>query len=480
MSFSRRQFLVASGTGFAGLHLGNPNLVVSNDSREKETVPGNLTGTGKAKSVILFFLCGGASHIDTWDMKPDAPSEYRGPFSSIGTSSSGIRLCEHLPMLARQTHHLAIVNSVCSTVNTNDHHAGYYYNLTGHVPDNTFKTQGNDRRPYSDDWPFMGSVVSSRRSNHDSLLHGAITLPHMPSRRPYTRPGQFAARLGIEFDPLYVDGTAEDGDTRSSVTFQAPSLVLSGDVTKEELVSREKLLSRLQNARQRFDQTPEVDLWKKHQQRSLDLLLASSTSEVFDLSRESASTRERYGDSVNAMSLLMARRLVEAEVPFVTVFWKENTAIKDQCKSAGGWDTHGNNFACLKDHLLPEFDRALSALLEDLSQRGLLDQTLVLVNSEMGRKPKIGDPRSGGVSGAGRDHWTHCMSVLMAGGGIQGGQTYGSSDRFGEYPNELPTTPADITRTVYHAAGIDNLEARDTQGRPYHLLADGRVLSDLF
>lgn len=480
MSFNRRQFLVASSSGFAGLQLGNPKPVICNDSRGSESDPDSLSGTGKAKSVILFFLCGGASHIDTWDMKPDAPSEYRGPFSSINTSASGIRLCEHLPMLARQTHHLAIVNSVCSTVNTNDHHAGYYYNLTGHVPDNTFKTQGNDRRPYSDDWPFMGSVVSSRRSNHDSLLHGAITLPHMPSRRPYTRPGQFAARLGIEFDPLYVDGTAEDGDTRSSVTFQAPSLVLSGDVTKEELVSREKLLSRLQNARQQFDQTPEVDLWKKHQQRSLDLLLASSTSEVFDLSRESASTLERYGDSVNAMSLLMARRLVEAEVPFVTVFWKENTAIKDQCKSAGGWDTHGNNFACLKDHLLPEFDRALSALLEDLSQRGLLDQTLVLVNSEMGRKPKIGDPRSGGVSGAGRDHWTHCMSVLMAGGGIQGGQTYGSSDRFGEYPNELPTTPADIARTVYHATGIDNLEARDAQGRPYHLLADGRVLGSLF
>ena len=237
MSFNRRQFLVASSSGFAGLQLGNPKPVICNDSRGSESDPGSLSGTGKAKSVILFFLCGGASHIDTWDMKPDAPSEYRGPFSSIGTSSSGIRLCEHLPMLARQTHHLAIVNSVCSTVNTNDHHAGYYYNLTGHVPDNTFKTQGNDRRPYSDDWPFMGSVVSSRRSNHDSLLHGAITLPHMPSRRPYTRPGQFAARLGIEFDPLYVDGTAEDGDTRSSVTFQAPSLVLSGDVTKEELVS---------------------------------------------------------------------------------------------------------------------------------------------------------------------------------------------------------------------------------------------------
>ncbi len=479
MSISRRQFLVASSTGFAGLQLGSPTSVFSEDPDSNPNPSTSLVGSGKAKSVILFFLCGGASHIDTWDMKPDAPTEYRGPFSSIGTSAPGIRICEHLPLLAQQSHHLAVVNSVCSTVNTNDHHAGYYYNLTGHVPDKTFKTQGNDRKPYADDWPFMGSVVSSRKSSDESL-HGAITLPHMPSRKPYTRPGQFSARLGIEFDPLYVDGNSTNGPDGSTVTFQAPSLVLSGDVTKEELISREKLLSRLQNARRSFDHAPEVELWRKQQQRSMDLLLASSTSEVFDISKEPVSIRERYGDSVNGMSLLMARRLVEAEVPFITVFWKENTAIKDQCKSAGGWDTHGNNFDCLKNHLLPEFDRAFSALLEDLSQRGLLEQTLVLVNSEMGRKPKIGDPRSGGVSGAGRDHWTHCMSVLMAGGGIQGGQTYGSSDRFGEYPEELPTTPADIARTVYHAAGVENLEARDTQGRPFHLLADGRVLKSLF
>ncbi len=158
-------------------------------------------------------------------------------------------------------------------------------------------------------------------------------------------------------------------------------------------------------------------------------------------------------------SLLLARRLVEAETPFVTVFWKEREAIKNQCKSAGGWDTHGNNFECLKNHLLPEFDRAFSALIEDLEQRNLLDQTLLIVNNEMGRTPKIGDPRSGGVSGAGRDHWTHCQSVVMADGGIQGGQTYGTSDRLGEYPSEHPLTPADIAKTVYYAAGIDNLRA---------------------
>ncbi len=151
-----------------------------------------------------------------------------------------------------------------------------------------------------------------------------------------------------------------------------------------------------------------------------------------------------------------------------------------KCASGGGWDTHGNNFDCLKNDLLPQFDQGFSALVEDLAGSGLLDETLLLVTSEMGRKPKIGDPRSGGPSGAGRDHWTHCLTDLMAGGGIRGGQTYGSSDRFGEYPANNPVTPADITKTVYHAMGIDDLKAQDNQGRPYQLLESGNFIDKLF
>jgi hypothetical protein len=472
---SRRAFLVASGSGIAGLHLAGASRLIAaeNASRDPAQVPAT-PGGGQAKSVILFFLCGGASHLDTWDMKPDAPAEYRGPFSPIQTSAPGIRLCEHLPLLAKQAHHLAVINSVNATVNTNDHHAGYYYNLTGHVPDPTFLSLGNDRRPEPGDWPFMGSVVGSRRPSKASLP-SALTLPHKPSKAPYTRPGQFAARLGVEFDPLYVHGSIEE-----PLKFQAPSLVLSGDVTADQLRSRTELLSQLDVAREQFERYPAERAWKKHQRRTLDLLLSSKTTEVFDVGSESLSTRERYGQTVNGMSLLLARRMVEAEVPFVTVFWKENEAIAQKCASAGGWDTHANNFNCLKDHLLPEFDRAFSALVEDLAQRNLLSQTLLVVNSEMGRTPKIGDPRSGGVSGAGRDHWTHCLSVLMAGGGIQGGQTYGASDRVGGYPADSPVTPADITKTVYYAAGVDNLQATDPQGRPYHLLEEGSAITQLF
>jgi hypothetical protein len=472
----RRAFLVASATGFAGLPFGLPTpLAAETEAAENVTAEAARSGGGRAKSVILFFLCGGASHLDTWDLKPDAPAEYRGPFAPIATSSPEIRLCEHLPMLAKQAHHLAVINSVSGSVGTNDHHAGYYYNLTGHLPDTTFRTQGNDRRPYPDDWPFMGSVVASRRQQHGSLPN-AISLPHMPSRAPYTRPGQFAARLGVEFDPLYVHGSLDE-----PLKFQAPSLVLTGDLTREQLQSRQQLLAKLDLARRDFFETfPAQQVWKQHQQRSLDLLLSSTTTTAFDVSQEPEAIRDRYGKSLNATSLLLARRLVEAEIPFVTVFWKENMELAKQCKSAGGWDTHGNNFGCLKDHLLPEFDRCFSALVEDLHERGLLEQTLLLVSSEMGRKPKIGDPRSGGVNGAGRDHWTHCLTNLMAGGGVRGGQTFGSSDRLGEYPADHPLTPSDIAKTVYSAMGIDDLQARDAQGRPYNLLDDGQPITQLF
>lgn len=465
MPVSRRTFLVASTVGYAGLTFA-PGLAAENRPAPANRKP--------AKSTILFFLCGGASHIDTWDLKPDAPAEIRGPFQPIATSAPGVRLCEHLPLLSRQAHHLAVINSVRSSVPTNDHHAGYYYNLTGHEPDRSFVTLGNDRRPMPDDWPYLGTVVASRRHTTNSLPK-AITLPHKPSRPPYTRPGQFAARLGVENDPVYVQGSLD-----RPLEFRAPALSLHADSTPARLTDRCHLLSALDQARRDFESFAPVQTYSRQQQRALSLLSSSRLSQVFDVAQEPLALRERYGPTVNGMSLLLARRLVEAEVPFVTVFWMENPALASRCRSAGGWDTHGNNFNCLKDYLLPEFDRGFSALVEDLNTRGLLDQTLLMVTSEMGRKPQIGDPRSGGANGAGRDHWTHCMSVLMAGGGIRGGQTYGKSDRFAGYPADNQVTPADVAKTVYHAMGVEDLEFRDREGRPYSLLAEGEPILGLF
>jgi len=466
LSLNRRSFLVASTAGVAGFRFGN-SATAANIPPTARTRP--------AKTTILFFLCGGASHIDTFDMKPDAPSEYRGPFETIRTSSPDIQICEHLPMTAKVGKHFSIVRSVSDHGRaTGDHHAGYYYNLTGHIPDLTFRTQGNNRRPYPDDWPFMGSVIASRRSPHPKLPQ-IITLPHKPSRAPYTRPGQFAGKLGLAHDPFYLYG-----NELKPMQFSAPSLSLEAGIDQKRLDTRQGLLAAVNDARREFDHEVEISNYTEQQGKAFDLLSSSVSASAFDLESEPDKVRERYGKTLNGMSLLMARRLAEAGLPFITVFWKENTKLNKKCRSAGGWDTHGNNFACLKENLLPEFDRAYSALIEDLAQRNMLDDTLVVVNSEMGRKPKIGDPRSGGKKGAGRDHWTACQSILLAGGGIQGGRTFGTTDKFAEYPAENPLSPTDITATVYHAMGVNDLTATDAFGRPFNLIEDGRVLSELF
>jgi uncharacterized protein (DUF1501 family) len=459
-TLGRRAFLVASGLALGGA--GGLPIAAAAPMR-------------KARSTILVWLSGGASHLDTWDMKPDAPVEFRGEFRPIATSAPGIWLCEHLPRLAQQAHHVAVVNSLGHYGRgTGDHHAGYYYNLTGHAPDPTFPALLNNRKPLETDWPFVGSVVAARRPAHP-YLPSVIALPQKPGAPEYTRPGQFAARLGLEYDPVYVLG-----NRARPLEFQAPALALEGGVTVERLASRRGLLRSLDQAVRAFDQAAPSASYTRQQQRAFSLLSSSRSRAAFDLSGEPAAILDRYGRTVNGMSMLMARRLVEAGVPFVGVFWMGNPALNKLCKSGGGWDTHGNNFGCLRDHLLPEFDRAFAALLGDLEARGLLDETLVQVNSEMGRKPRIGDVRSGGVSGAGRDHWTNCMTVLLAGGGIRGGQTYGSSDRVGAYPADRPVAPEDIAKTVYHAMGIEDLSAVDREGRPFNVMDEGKPLLELF
>lgn len=469
-SLDRRTFLLAGGVSCFGANLASTALGAG-------AAP-DATGSGRrkiAKSAIMIWLSGGASHIDTWDMKPDAPLEYRGEFQPVATSAPGIELCEHLPYLSKQAHHLAIVRSLGDFHRgTGDHHAGYYTNLTGHSPDPTFHRLLNARTPYPTDWPSMASVVAMKRPPHPSLPN-AITLPQKEGAPEYTRPGQFAARLGIEYDPLFVDGSRTQ-----PLDFTVPALALQGQTTREQMASRRELLATIDRAQRTAEQSVALTDYQKHQQKAFSLLTSRETKSAFDIAAEPESIRQKYGSSITATSMLMARRLVEAGVPFVTVFWKADKELDTLCKSGGGWDTHGNNFNCLKDRLLPEFDKPFAALLDDLYQRGLLDETLVIVSSEMGRRPKIGDPRSGGVSGAGRDHWTHAMSTLLAGGGIKGGQVYGSTDKLAEYPKDNPVGAEHIARTVFHSLGIDDLSAKDREGRPFHLMEEGRILTELF
>ncbi len=461
-ALDRRVFLAASGLGFAGLQL--PSSMAAPTPKRKRP----------AQSTILIWLSGGASHIDMWDLKPDAPREYRGEFHPIATSAPGVRVCEHLPKTARQAHHLALIRSLGHYGRgTGDHHAGYYYNLTGHAPDPSFRQLLNNRKPLPSDWPYVGSVVAAKRPPHP-YLPSLISLPHKPGFPEYTRPGQFAARLGLEYDASYVYGNRD-----KPLEFAAPVLTLQGDVGVERLQSRRQLLSALDAAQREAERPGALRTYGRQQEKAFALLASKQTKGAFDVGKEPPHVRDRYGPTINGTSLLMARRLVEAGVPFVSVFWMEDPKLAGPCKSGGGWDTHGSNFTCLRRHLLPEFDRGFSALLADLHERGLLERTLVLVNSEMGRQPKVGDPRSGGPGGAGRDHWTHCMTAVMAGGGVGGGQTYGASDKIAAYPHDKPVAPEDIAKTLYHLMGVDDLEAVDREGRPFNLLPEGRVLEDL-
>ncbi|MFM7074182.1 MAG: DUF1501 domain-containing protein, partial [Planctomycetota bacterium] len=311
---NRRAFLVASTTGMAGLAFGaaqptgssaapwaGPASASAQDAaRSASAANGKAarTGPGRAKSTILFFLSGGASHIDMWDMKPQAPVEYRGPFQPIATSAPGVTLCEHLPLLAKQAHRLALINSVSGKVSTNDHHAGYYYNLTGHVPDPTFLSLGNNRTPYADDWPSMGAVVGSRRPQNPRLPN-FITLPQKEGAPAYTRPGQFAARLGLEHEPLYIEG-----DSKAPLKFHVPALQLRADMPGARLTERHALLRELDANQRDFEAYASTRDWTAQQQRALTLLLSSSTTEAFDVAREPAALRERYGENVNGMSLL--------------------------------------------------------------------------------------------------------------------------------------------------------------------------------
>ena len=469
----RRTLLAASAWGCAG---GWARPASARPAVELEAGRRPATSSfGRARSTLLFFLCGGPSHLDTWDLKPEAPAEIRGEFQPIETSAPGIRLCEHLPLLARQAQHLALLNAVDGTDPTNSHLA-YYYHLTGHPLDPSFVALGGNRRQQADDWPFVGSVVGAKLPSRGPLPP-AISFPWIPETPPDIRAGQFAGRLGVEHDPLYLFA-----DANQPGRFQAPALTLPEGTTVEALGNRRHLLSLLDRTAREWDRGAGTGAWRKHQERAFSLLTGGATREAFDLEREPAAVRERYGRTVNGQSLLLARRLVEAEVPFVTVYWlpDRKRAEELKCASAGGWDTHGNNFGCLKQALLPEFDRCFSALLEDLGERGLLESTLVLVTSEMGRQPKIGDPRTGGAAGAGRDHWTYCLTDLVAGAGVSGGRTYGRSDRHGAYPHEGRVTPGDVVRTVYHAMGLEDLGMIDSQGRQTQLLDEGVVLEGLW
>jgi hypothetical protein len=406
---------------------------------------------GTAKSVIMLFQFGGPSHLDTFDPKPDAPAEIRGEFKTIRTKTPGLLVTEHLPRLAERSDLYAVVRSVRHTRSA--HNSGAYYSLTGREPLVDIVTANAS----ATDFPHPGSVVD-HLDRREKTIPTFVALPTMIADGPFRTPGEFAGLLGKAHDPLWVlqDPNAAD--------FKVTELAPPEGVDVGRVNDRKAIQAGLAGLSELADRTAEIRGMRDYQARALDLLTSARTQKAFAIQDEPAKVRDAYGRTTYGQSVLLARRLVEAGVRFVTVYYSAGI---------GGWDTHKDNFTTLKGSRLPNTDRAVSALLDDLKDRGLLDETLVYWTGDFGRTPRINKD-------AGRDHWPKCMSVVMAGGGVRGGRTFGASDPTGAFPKDDPVRPDDISATAFHALGFDpTTEIRDQLGRPMPISA-GDPITSLF
>lgn len=429
---TRRQILQAGSASLVGL--GLPRLLASDARNDLEP---------RADSCIILHLNGGPSHLDTWDMKPGAPAEIRGQFKPIATDVTGVQLCEHLPRLARLMKHCCLLRSLHHSVN-NAHAAAVYASLTGHDRGE----KGGGAMPT--DNPAIGSVLGMLRPPKTPIVP-YVSMPFVTKEGAGgpPQPGFFGGLLGRVRDPLFV---LRDPNSPS---FAMPELIPQDD-ERDRIDSRRRLLDKLAK------NGGELSAF---QARAFDLLSSATTRNAFELKREPLAVRERYGRNVYGQSVLLARRLIEAGSRLACISWAPDANAT--------WDTHGQNFVKLKDPLLPQFDAALSSLLEDLQARGLLGRTLVAVLGDFGRTPKVN-------AAAGRDHWNFCYTLLLAGGGIKGGFVHGASDRIGALPSRNPVTPADLISTIYHCLGIDPAkEIHDRLARPFTVVPGGEVIREL-
>ena len=442
-SLSRRALLQAGSLGAVGLTLGDLLRLEASGAE----------GSPPAKSVILLWLWGGPSHLETFDLKPEAPVEYRGPYRPIPTNVPGIDICELLPRLARQADRYTILRSLhCET---NDHGMAGTIGLTGSISGAI--SLGGQTQPGRIQ-PTHGSIVSR-------LLPTGLDLPDFMTvggrlhqgKRGIA--GEGASILGASHEPFRLDYLPGEG-------LRFPGLELNDGLTPSGLDARRTLLTRLDEVALQIDRSAETTQLDEYYQKAFSLLTSQSSKEVFDLDREPEQIRQRYGKFRFGQCCLLARRLIETGVRFVQVNWSSHVEpIEDT--GDGGWDMHDRNFQQFQDRHSWMLDQAVSALFDDLADRGLLSETVVVAIGEFGRTPKINGK-------AGRDHWHHCYSGLVAGGGLRVGQVIGSSDRHAEHPIFRPVTPADLFATVFRQLGIGTPELTDID-----LLPAGEVIEEL-
>ncbi len=414
--------------------------------------PAPSAARARAKAVILIFNSGAPSHIDLWDPKPQANADIRGPFSTIATRTPGVFVSELLPELAARTDRLAILR--CVSHRHAAHNAGMHWSIVGRP----YKRDDTLINPSRTDIPCIGTLTGwlANRDGYSGAMPPYVITPRPHNDGPYVTPGQFGGCLGPRFDPLVLNADP------NAANFSLPGLDAVAELDSARLADRRSILSQLDRHR-RFGDLESFDELDQLANRAAAMVQSGDARRAFDLSAESDATRARYGRHSWGQSHLLARRLIEAGVKFVTTV--NGPGIT--------WDTHQNNFKRLQTDLVPPMQQALVALLDDLSERGLLDSTLVVWMGDFGRTPKIN-------TFVGRDHWPHCYSMVLAGGGIRGGTVVGQSDSQGAYPASRPLAPADVHATIFTALGYDpqGVSYPTLDGRPM-LLSEGQPIREL-
>jgi hypothetical protein len=444
-ALSRRRLLQVGSLGLMGVTL--PRLLEAEESRKAGAL------APRADACVVIFLNGGPSHLDMWDMKPEAPEGIRGEFKPIATSVPGLQVSDQLPRLATAMHHFSVVRSMHHSVN-NAHALAVYTSLTGHDRGDGNVAVGTA----AIDYPSIGSTMAALRPPEATTVAN-VSLPYITKEGAGgpPQPGFFGGMLGRAYDPLFVLNDP------NAANFAVPELTLLGEVPAERLAGRRQLRGSLDEPGRG---SAAVDAMDRFQQRAFDLLTSAATQRAFRIGEEPDPTRERYGRNIYGQSVLLARRLIEAGTRVVTISWAPDANAT--------WDTHGGNFTKLKSTLLPQFDAACTSLVEDLAERRLLDRTLVAVLGDFGRTPKVN------ANQGGRDHWNYCYSLMLGGGGIRGGFVYGASDRIGAFPARDALVPGDIIATIYHQLGLSaDRWIYDNLGRPHRLVAAGNVVGEL-
>jgi len=458
---SRRRMLEVGGLSVLGLGLGDLARL------RAATLEESPAARHRGNSCVFVFLFGGPSQIDLWDMKPEAPLNVRGEFQPVSTSVPGISICEHLPRLSRQIDRLCLLRSMTHKMNVHGPAASELY--TGRPY--PFPPTTDQSRP--EDWPSLSSLVM-RFGRPQQGLPPSIVLPwylQFPGQARLIA-GQTAARMGRHNDAVLVDGDPSRDD------FRMRGFELPDEVNSDRFRDRRQLLAQFESrAGSRIDHNTAVAARERNYTRAFDLL-DRQAGRAFNLSGEPRSTRERYGNTRIGQSFLVARRLVEAGLPLVTVNWVDPTKI-DGVNTC--WDTHQRAFPKLKELLCPMFDQCFPAFLEDLADRGLLETTLVVAVGEFGRTPKLGEvTQSSNTMKSGRDHWPHAFTALLAGGGVRGGQVYGATTPNSGFVVDRPVTPADLHATIFHHLGIDpHQKYFDEFQRIWQPVCEGRRVADL-